>query len=240
MSMAAPDIASPQAKPPREDAVGKRRRCILSRRECASDTLVRFVAGPDNRIVPDVAERLPGRGLWLRAERGAVDQAVAEGRFAKAARANVTTEAGLADQVADLLAQRCLNFLGLALRSSGIAIGHDQVRTDLGAGRAAVLVQASDGAPQPRGRLRAVAHGLPSVEMFSRGELSQALGRANIVHAVLHKSRLSTLFLRECGRLAGFRAIGESRLPAADGGTMILPVTGSRAANETVDRVGIE
>ncbi|PPR28557.1 MAG: hypothetical protein CFH38_00013, partial [Alphaproteobacteria bacterium MarineAlpha10_Bin1] len=177
---------------------------------------------------------------WLSASRRALEKARANGSFNRAARGAVTLDAELAEQVAEQLAVRALNYLGLSLRAGAIAIGHDQVRTDLGAGRAAVLVQASDGAPQPRGRLRAVAHGLPSVEMFSRDELSQALGRANIVHAVLHKSRLSTLFLRECGRLVGFRAIGESRLPAADGGTMISPVTGSRAANETVDRVGIE
>ena len=94
MNLAAPDIASPENTPPRNDADGKRRRCILSRQECASENLIRFVAGPDNLIVPDVAERLPGRGLWLRAERSVVDQAVAERCFAKAARANVTAEAG--------------------------------------------------------------------------------------------------------------------------------------------------
>lgn len=240
MNLAAPDIASPEGTPPRHDTSGKRRRCILSRQECASETMIRFVAGPDNHIVPDVAERLPGRGLWLRAERSAVDQAVAERCFAKAARANVTAEAGLADQVAHLLTQRSLNFLGLALRSGVIAIGHDQVRADLSAGRAAVLVQANDGAAAARSRLRAVAHGLPSIEMFSRGELAQALGRADIVHAVLRTSRLSTLFLRECGRLAGFRAIGESRLPAPDGNISTPPASALRAANETVDRVGIE
>ncbi len=240
MSMAPPDIVSPAGMAPRKNAGGKQRRCIVSRRECAGEALIRFVAGPDNHIVADVAERLPGRGLWLRAERSAVEQAVAEGLFAKAARANVIAETGLADQVAQLLNQRSLNYLGLALRSGGIAIGHDQVRADLGAGRAAVLVQVNDGAAHARSRLRAVAHGLPSVEMFSRGELSQALGRADIVHAALHASRLSALFLRECGRLAGFRAIGESRLLAADWAMTASSATGPKAANEIVDRVGIE
>jgi predicted RNA-binding protein YlxR (DUF448 family) len=209
-----------ETPPPRDDAGGKRRRCILSRRECAIHGLVRFVVGPTNRIIPDLAERLPGRGLWLSASRSAVEQARTNGNFARAARAAVIVDTGLAEQVGDLLAARSLNFLGLALRSGGIAIGHEQVRADLKAGRAAILVQASDGAPPARQRMRALANGLPAVELFTRAELSQALGRADTVHAVLHASRLSSMFLRECGRLAGFRA--------------------SETANETADRVGNE
>ena len=50
-----------------KDLPTKQRRCILSNRECSTAHLIRFVADPDNRIVPDLAERLPGRGLWLSA-----------------------------------------------------------------------------------------------------------------------------------------------------------------------------
>jgi len=213
----------------RGPAPAKRRRCILSRRELSTAALIRFVAGPDNIITADLAERLPGRGLWLSASRAALEEARGNGSFARAARGAVKLRDGLADLVAEQLALRALNYLGLALRSGVIAIGHDQVRADLSAGRAAVLLQAGDGAPRARARMRALAGGLPSVEMFTRGELSDALGRADIVHAALRPSRLSDMFLQESGRLAGFRAIGESRLPVA-----------GDTANEIADRVGNE
>ena len=222
-----------------DPAPAKLRRCILSRRERSTANLIRFVAGPDNRIVPDLAERLPGRGLWLSANRAALDEARSNGSFTKAARAAVTLDTEMAERVSEQLAGRALNFLGLCLRSSVIAIGHDQVRTDLNAGRAAVLLQATDGAPSARTRMRMLATGLPSVEMFTRGELSQALGRADTVHAALRPSRLSTQFLRECGRLAGFRAIGESRLPAETPDNDAVPPSVAQQ-NDLQDRVGIE
>ena len=219
------DAAAPRR---RDAAPAKQRRCILSRRERSTENLIRFVAGPDNRIVPDLAERLPGRGLWLSANRAALDEARRNGSFAKAARAAVTLDAEVAAQVGEQLAARALDFLGLSLRAGAIAIGHDQVRADVAAGRARILLQAADGAPAARARMRALATGLPAVEMFTRSELSQALGRADTVHAALRRSRLADMFLRECGRLAGFRAIGESRLPASD------------QQNELLDRVGSE
>jgi uncharacterized protein len=214
---------------------GKRRRCILSRQDFASETLIRFVVGPDNHIVPDLAERLPGRGLWLSAEKNAIEQAQVSKSFAKAAHAAVIVDADLAMQVADLLAARALNFLGLALRSGAVVMGYEKVRADLKAGRAAILVQANDGAPHTRARMRAVASGMPAVELFSRGELSQALGRADTVHAVLHASRLSGQFLCESSRLAGFREAGKSRLPVLGVNISGPTLSGPLVANETAN-----
>jgi len=150
-SVRKPRGSSP-AQAPRagEGSPAKQRRCILSRRECSTAHLIRFVAGPDNRIVPDLAERLPGRGLWLSANRAALDEARKNGSFARAARAAVTLEEELAEQVSEQLGARALNYLGLSSRAGAIAIGHDQVRADLSIQRAAVLVQATDGAAPAR------------------------------------------------------------------------------------------
>jgi uncharacterized protein len=48
------------------------RLCVVTRAELPSSKLIRFVAGPDHQIVPDLAGRLPGRGVWVTATRAAV------------------------------------------------------------------------------------------------------------------------------------------------------------------------
>jgi hypothetical protein len=47
------------------------------------------------------------------------------------------------------------------------------------------------------------------------------------------------MFLRECGRLAGFRAAGESRLPAEKWDINVGSLS-AKQQNEFADRVGIE
>jgi len=190
----------------------KRRRCILTRREGTTDGMIRFVAGPDRRIIADLAERLPGRGLWLSANTAALEEAYAKGLFAQAARRPLTMDDEFPVKISKQLAQRALNYLGLALRAGVIEVGHDQVRAIIGASRAALLLQAADGAAQPRTRMRNFAHDIPAVEMFTRAELSHALGRDNVVHAALQPSTLADRFLIECRRLGGFRSVGNSRL----------------------------
>ena len=45
------------------------RRCIVTGDVQPKGGLIRFVVGPDGMVVPDLAEKLPGRGLWVSADR---------------------------------------------------------------------------------------------------------------------------------------------------------------------------
>jgi predicted RNA-binding protein YlxR (DUF448 family) len=167
--------------------------------------LLRCVVGPDGRIVPDVAGRLPGRGLWLTARRDIVATAVAKRLFARAARAPVGVDDDLADRVEALLAQRCCEVLGLARRAGQAVAGFTKVRQALERREAAVLAAAVDGAADGRGKLAALAPALPVVDPLTSAELGAAFGRDHVVHAALKPGRLAETLLVEAARLAGFR-----------------------------------
>lgn len=95
---------------------------------------MRFVVGPDSSVVPDIAEKLPGRGLWLTASRDIVSRAVARRLFGKAAKAAVTVPADLADRVEARLVARCLDLVGMARRAGRSVAGFEKVRSWLGEG----------------------------------------------------------------------------------------------------------
>src|SRR5579859_3654258 len=50
-----------------EPETGPLRRCIVTRERLPKERMIRFVVGPDRQIVPDLAAKLPGRGIWLSA-----------------------------------------------------------------------------------------------------------------------------------------------------------------------------
>lgn len=189
------------------------RRCIATRESQPRERLVRFVVDPNGKLVADLAGRLPGRGLWLSAERGAIRGAVAKGLFAKAARGRVEVAADLADQVELMLVRRCQDVIGLARRAGSVVAGFDQVADELRRHRAALLVAASDGAADGRRKLRALAGDLPIIELLDRQELGEAIGRDEVVHLALLPGGLAKRLLVEAARLAGFRG------PLPDRGT---------------------
>ena len=72
-----------RAREPGAAGAVRARRCIVTRESLPEPRLIRFVLAPDGRVVPDLARKLPGRGLWLSARRDIVDRACAGNLFAK-------------------------------------------------------------------------------------------------------------------------------------------------------------
>jgi uncharacterized protein len=169
-------------------------------------TLLRFVVDPEGEIVPDVASRLPGRGLWLTARRDIVERAVAKRLFARAARRSVAVPPGLADRAEALLARRCADALGLARRAGVAVAGFDRVGEAVRAGKAAMLLFALDGATGGRRRMAGLGRELPSAMVLTAAEMGLAFARDRVVHASVGPGPLCARMLADARRLAGFRA----------------------------------
>src|SRR6201991_1058847 len=118
------------------------RTCIATGETGVPERMIRFVVGPEGDVVPDLARRLPGRGLWVKAERAAVERAVAKNLFARAARAAVKSAADLADRVERLLLERALADLGRARRAGRAVAGFVKVEQMVAERRAGLLVVA--------------------------------------------------------------------------------------------------
>lgn len=111
-------------KPRAEDE----RRCIVTRKTEVKAGLIRFVVGPDNQVIPDVLEKLPGRGMWVSASRKAIDEAVAKGLFARAAKAPAKSDPALADQVEGILARRVVDMLSMGRKAGRAVAGLEKVK----------------------------------------------------------------------------------------------------------------
>ena len=194
----------------------RERRCIVTGDRLTEARLYRFVADPAGKVVPDVEAKLPGRGLWVRADKGVIAQACAKGLFSRAAKAPLIADEKLPGLAERRLIERMLALLGLARRSGELILGFDQVDEALrGTGKLknppALIVEAADASPDGTRKLQGAAHArgiFPFViGAFTSDELSLALGRPNVVHAALKSGRLAERMIFEAGRLEGFRPL---------------------------------
>jgi predicted RNA-binding protein YlxR (DUF448 family) len=186
-------------------AEGPQRMCIATGEHLPADELIRFVLGPQGEIVPDLQHELPGRGLWVRASRKALAKAIAEERFSKALRRKCSAAPDLPDRVESLIRARARQYLALANKAGLLVHGFEKVADALSAGRARVLIEASDGAEDGRRKLRQrLPEGCEIVAAFDSRELSLALGRANVIHAALAKGSLADKFLTAARRVEAF------------------------------------
>ena len=183
------------------------RRCIATGRSVDKSELVRFVLAPSGDIVPDVAERLPGRGVWVSARRDAINRAVARKQFSRGLRRPVAAGSDLADSVESLLVRRIVELLGFARRAGEAVCGFEKCRAFL-AREGSLLLHARDGSAAGLDKL-AGRSSVTVLRVLDRVELGEAFGRIDAVHVALRSGGLATRIARECTRLAGFRGLAE-------------------------------
>lgn len=193
----------------RDATIDRERRDLVSHQVMDESRLIRFVAGPDGQVVPDLGRKLPGRGLWVEASRASVEAAVKKNGFTRAAKTKLTAPADLADIVERLLVRRCLDLLGLARREGVLISGFEKSAASIRSGKAAWVLEAADGSADGRGKILALArHQTCKIcGAFTADDLSLALGLENAIHAVLLAGGRADRWTIQVERLAGFRPL---------------------------------
>ena len=124
---------------------GPERRCIATAEVQPKHGLLRFVIGPDWQVAPDLAEKLPGRGIWVAADRAALELAVKKNLFSRAAKQPVTIPPDLIEKVEAGLVRRLTDLIALSRKAGGAVAGFEKVKDWLATKQVKVLLQATDG-----------------------------------------------------------------------------------------------
>lgn len=203
-----------------DDRSAPERRCIATGATQPADGMLRFVVGPDQTIVPDVAERLPGRGVWVSADRAALRKAMEKNLFSRAAKAKVTVPDDLEATVRRLLQARIADVLGLARRAGRAVAGLEKARSAAARTDGGAVVLASDAGGDARREARQIGQGRPVLVALDAARLGQVFGRERAVHVFVDGDRFAADLAREISRLGGFsrgvemngRMTGNSRI----------------------------
>lgn len=187
---------------------GPLRTCVVTRGQHPVADLVRFVQGPDGAIVPDLAGRLPGRGVWVCCDAQSVTTAVKTRAFNKSLKREAQAAADLPDLVERLLLKRACNLLSIANKAGLVVAGNAKVDAAIANGLPLALLHGADCAADGVDKLDRRFHAMCRdsgrepriVRNLTIEQLSLALGRSNVVHAALMMGGAADLFLSEAER----------------------------------------
>jgi hypothetical protein len=192
--------------------------CALTRQVRPEAELVRFVAGPDGAVVPDLRARLPGRGIWLAADRATVAAAAGKNVFQRGLKRRVGPTADLAEQVAALLRQAALGRLGLARRAGAVVAGFAKVEAAIAREKLAAVLAAADAADDGLRKMRQAiarrfgdAAPMPVIRLFDSAELGLAMGRPGVIHAAVLQGPAGGSFVEAAIRLQRYEGAGDRR-----------------------------
>ncbi len=189
------------------------RRCIATGDSQPKAGLIRFVVGPEGRIVADILGKLPGRGIWVAADKAALATAVKKNLFARAAKEPVTVPDSLVAEVEAGLARRVVDLISMARKAGRAVTGFEKVKDWLTKDEAEVLIQASDGSERGKGKLHPPPGDGGFVGCLTAAEIGLAFGRDYAIHAALAAGGLTTRVVEEAARLSGLRETGGVKSP---------------------------
>jgi predicted RNA-binding protein YlxR (DUF448 family) len=187
------------------------RRCALTRMRHPKEELIRFVLSPDGEIVPDLKERLPGRGVWVTAAHDLVADAAKRNVFARSLKAETKVPPDLAGKVDRLLSEAALGALAIANKAGEAVFGAAKIEEAIAKGRVKALIHASDAAEDgcrkldAKFRANAGLEAPPPVRLFTSDELGLASGRSNVIHAAVIQGGAAAKFLAGASRLENYR-----------------------------------
>ena len=198
---------------PRSLGAGAERLCVVSRQVKPVSEMIRFVVGPQGEAVPDLKRKLPGRGIWVTANRADLAEAVRRGAFAKGFGRQVTVPQDFVQSTERLLERSALDALAIVGKGGQAVTGFSKVETALVRGHVVAVLHASDGAADGVRKVEALrkqAEGdgrqIATISLFPSAQLDLALGRANVIHAALLAGPATETFTARAARLDRFRA----------------------------------
>ena len=214
-------------------APGTERFCVVARAVRPTDEMLRFVAGPDGTVVPDIKRKLPGRGVWVTGTREAVTEAVRRGLLPRGLKANVRTPAELPELIDRLLERAALDALAMAHKAGRIVAGFERVESAIAAGGLAAVIHAADAAPDGVRKLGWRAEGqFPVISTFTSSQLDLALGRPHVIHAALLSGREGETFLTRWRTLERYRMNAGRGAPKRAGHEAVQPDAARKLGTE--------
>ncbi|NND21616.1 MAG: RNA-binding protein [Silicimonas sp.] len=188
------------------------RRCIATGEVQPKRGLIRFAVSPDGIIVPDILEKLPGRGIWVSSERTALETAVEKGLFSRGAKQQVTVPETLVDDVETGLAKRLIHGISMARKAGRAVAGFEKVKDWLGREEARILFQATDGSERGKSKLYPPGGKGSFFEVLTASELGLSFGRERVIHAALGFGGLTERIREDAIRLSGVRDLGGDKV----------------------------
>ena len=183
------------------------RRCLVTGEVQPKRGLIRFVVSPDGVVVPDILGKLPGRGMWVSAERNALETAVKKKLFSRGAKQQVTVPDGRVDDIEAALAKRVIEGVSMARKAGRAVAGFEKVKDWLGREEARILLQATDGSERGKSKLFAPGGRGSFFEVLTASELGLSFGRERVIHAALGFGGLTERIREDAIRLSGVREL---------------------------------
>jgi predicted RNA-binding protein YlxR (DUF448 family)/ribosomal protein L7Ae-like RNA K-turn-binding protein len=166
-----------------ENAETPQRSCLGCRATKDKEFLIRFVLSGENEVLPDLDNRLPGRGAYTCINEGCLIKAVTQRQFKRSFKQDVQVmdSESMVRHTRHLLFARIIGLIGLANKAGGVISGGSMVSDALKSRvKPGIVIVATDVSEVIGGKIISLANvnKVPHRTVISKDDFGTILGKA--------------------------------------------------------------
>ena len=164
------------------------RKCLVTGTTIEKKDLIRFVIDPQNNLIADINQNLPGKGYWVKADRDTILKAINKNILHKAIKKEVNIEKNVLDRIEMQITKQIINQISLCRKAGAAIFGFDKIKAAIKSNNIGLVIQALDGSDREKKRL--VNRSIPKIldDCLTGSDLGKAFGRENVIHCAILRS----------------------------------------------------
>ena len=179
--------------------------CLSSGLKLDQTNLLKFVVSPDDALILDLKDELPGKSFWITSSRKILEASCKENLFSQASLKKINIPENFLLQVETSLVNQFNATIGFCRRSGLLVWGFEKVRATLLKEKALLRIEALDGSEGEKLKLDSITI-VPVLQSLYAHEMAATLGRKRLVHcALLKRDKKSVMGLASSLKEKSFR-----------------------------------
>ena len=162
-----------------------KRKCLVTGTTVEKKDLIRFVVDPENRLIADINQNLPGKGYWVKADRDIILKAINKNILYKATKKEIKIEKNVLDRIEMQITKNIVNQISLCRKAGAAIFGFDKIKASLKSNNIGLLIQAVDGSDREKKRM--LSQFIPKIidDCLTGADLGKAFGREKVIHCAI-------------------------------------------------------
>jgi len=168
------------------------------------DDFIKICLSPDNKLIPDLCDKLPGKSVWLPADKALIVEILRKEDLETYFGVSKIFSQDLVSIIEMILRKRILSSISMTKKTGALAIGLDAIKTQLIQKRHCLIIVAK-GAKSLAGKSFFVSKNISVFEsLLEQRDLEKSTGKINVKYVGVFSKNFKKTIQVDLNKLKGF------------------------------------
>ena len=176
----------------------------MDRDDINEDNFIKISLSPDNNLVPDLHNNLPGRSVWLPARKSMIADILEKEDLKTYFGVPAISTAGLGLLIETILRKKILDYVSLTKKAGNLVIGLDAIKAQLIERKHCLIITAKGSKRLPNNPVFEYKSVSCFEKLFEQKDLDKSIGKHKVKYVGIFSKNFKKTIQVDLNKLKGF------------------------------------